>query len=154
MAIMDIGSEVFVPIMIFSIPIVAIVGGITAGIVKIIAHHRMIELAQRERIAAIERGIDPSKLPPLPAAAMDEGGSVYVSHYDYSRRRSQNMMIAGIITLLVGVGVSIFLRQVAGESVWAVGVIPALAGLGLLISAIIVRPHESDRNGGTPPTSR
>src|SRR5207248_5473797 len=32
------------------IPIVAIVGGITMGIVRTISHHRLIELAQRERI--------------------------------------------------------------------------------------------------------
>ena len=66
MYIADIGAEFFVPFLVFAIPIIAIVGGITAGIVRTLGRQRLIELAQRERIAAIERGVDPSKLPPLP----------------------------------------------------------------------------------------
>src|SRR5207248_4823258 len=54
-------GETFLPFLIFSIPIVAIVGGITAGIVRTLGNQRLMELAQRERIAAIERGVDPSK---------------------------------------------------------------------------------------------
>ena len=48
-------SGVFVPMMIFALPIVAVAGGITAGIVKTISRHRLIELAQRERIAACRK---------------------------------------------------------------------------------------------------
>ena len=149
----DLGPDAFVPFLIFSVPIVAIVGGITMGIVKTITHHRLMELSQRERIAAIERGVDPSKLPPPPAANVDDLGlgGIYLSPHEYSRRRSQNLMIGGIITLAVGVGIAAFLSQVArDDNAWAVGVIPAAIGIGLLLSAWIVRPREIDR-GPAPP---
>ena len=67
----DIGDTIL-PIMIFSVPLVAIVGGITMGIVRTMTQSRIIENAQRERIAAIQAGIDPSKLPPLPSAEMND----------------------------------------------------------------------------------
>src|SRR5207245_3354338 len=40
-------DDAIVPLVVFCIPIVAIVGGITAGIVRTISRHRLIELAQR-----------------------------------------------------------------------------------------------------------
>jgi hypothetical protein len=51
-------ADTLLPIMIFAIPIVAIVGGITAGIVKTITDSKMIENTQRERLAALHRGVD------------------------------------------------------------------------------------------------
>ena len=53
-------------VVLFTIPIVAIIGGITAGIVKSVHRQRLLELAQKERIAAIERGVDLEKLPDNP----------------------------------------------------------------------------------------
>ena len=58
--------EELLPLVALAIPILAVTGGIIAGIVRAVGQQRLIELAHRERIAAIERGIDPSKLPPLP----------------------------------------------------------------------------------------
>lgn len=148
---LHIGSDILVPFMIFAIPIVAIVGGITAGIVRTLGQQRLIELAQRERIAAIERGIDPSKLPPLPAptAGPDLTG-MYLSYHDYSRRRSHGLLIAGLVTLFTGIAVSVFLANLVGTEpgVWMAGLIPAAVGLALLIGAAIVHP----RDGGTGPT--
>jgi hypothetical protein len=161
---MDFSGDFFVPIMIFSIPIVAIVGGITAGIVRTLGQQRLMELAQRERIAAIERGIDPDKLPPLPIMAsglgmgMMGGGmrsGVYPTYHDFAKHRSQGLMIGGLVTLFVGIGLAIFLSFVNdGErGVWAVGLIPGGVGLALIIGSIMVRPRESDRNSPAPPTS-
>ena len=146
----------FVPIFALAIPIVAIVGGITAGIIKSLGRQRLIELAQRERIAAIERGVDPSKLAPLPLAALDdEPETWHMSQYDRDRRRAQGLMIGGIITIAVGLGVMAFLNEVqSNDHVWAVGIIPATVGVALLLSSFLVRPR---RNGGSgmppnPPT--
>jgi len=149
----DVGE--FVPIIALAIPIVAIVGGITAGIVRTLGRQRLIELAQRERIAAIERGVDPSKLAPLPISALDDEPEAWsMSQYDRDRRRAQGLMIGGIVTLAVGVGLMAFLNLIEDQSnVWAVGIIPATVGIALLLSAWLVRPH---RNGGgqpMPPTS-
>ncbi len=134
------GPDVFVPFLIFSIPIIAIVGGITAGIVKTVSRHRLIELAQRERIAMIERGLDPSKLPPLSIA--DEcAPSAVLSPSDYAMRRTQGLMIGGLVTLAVGLSLGVLLYYVADEpGVWAVGLIPAAIGIALLLGALIVRP--------------
>ncbi len=134
------GPDVFVPFLVFSIPIIAIVGGITAGIVRTVSRHRLLELAQRERIAMIERGLDPSKLPPLPMVAGDEGVQLR-SPEDAARRRAQGLMIGGLVTLAVGLSLGVMLYFIADEpGVWAVGLIPAAIGIALLLGALIVRP--------------
>ena len=154
---LHIDGETFVPIMIFAIPIVAIVGGITAGIVRTLVQQRMIELAQRERIAAIERGVDPSKLPPMPtyipSGGMGEGfsGGVYTSYNDFARRRQHGLMIGGLVCLFVGIAIAIFLRTIGdseANNAWAAGLIPASVGVALILGSLIVRPQ----GGGTPPS--
>ena len=150
----DLGFSVdsFLPFMIFAVPIVAIIGGITAGIVKTLGHQRIIELAQRERIAAIERGVDPSKLAPLPI--MDEDNSpMYRTYAEYALRRTHGLMIGGVVTLAVGLGLMVFLMIVAREEsgAWAVGLIPAMVGVALLISAWVIRPKKNDQDSTSMP---
>jgi hypothetical protein len=150
MHILSVSPGEFVPFFIFAIPIVAIVGGITAGIVQMLSRQRMIELAQRERIAAIERGVDPSKLPPLPTAGLEDIAGVPMTAQDHARRRVQGLLIGGLVTLAVGVSLAIFLRLVTqDQGVWAVGLIPASVGIALLLSAALIRPRND--NGSTPP---
>jgi len=150
LSFMEFGPDAFIPFFIFSIPIVAIVGGITAGIVRTLGQQRIMELAQRERIAAIERGVDPSKLPPMPMGVgrNDDLTSMYLPPNEYARRRSQNLMIGGLVTLSVGIALVFFLRLVdTSEGAWGVGLIPAAVGFALLLSAFLVRP----RNDAAPP---
>ena len=152
---LHIDGETFLPFLIFSIPIIAIVGGITAGIVRTLGNQRLMELAQRERIAAIERGVDPSKLPPLPVATVDHGamgGAMYLSPHDYAKRRSQGLAIGGLVCVAVGISLSIFLTLVndgEARSAWAVGLIPGSVGVALLISSLFVRP--TGNGSGNPP---
>jgi len=137
-------SGVLVPVMIFLIPIVAIAGGITAGIVKMLGEMRMLELARRERIAAIERGVNPEKLPPVPTGQFDNYGS-YVPHEQVTARRAQGLLIGGLVTLAVGVGLMFMMRLLPDEDAhrsWAVGMIPAFVGVALLLSSLIVRRSE------------
>ncbi|MGH7724557.1 MAG: DUF6249 domain-containing protein [Candidatus Eiseniibacteriota bacterium] len=131
-------SDSFLPFLVFAIPIVAIVGGITAGIVKTISEARIIENAQRERLAAIERGIDPSKLPPLPTVSSFTSD---VMTPDGTQRRSNGLLTGGLVTFMVGLGISItfFILEENGNA-WAVGLIPAFIGLGLLFSWWLTRP--------------
>jgi len=133
-------SSTLVPMMIFAIPIVAVAGGITAGIVRTLSRHRLIELAQRERIAAIERGLDPTKLPPLPSLMSDDDSApLYMSPRQATRHRARGLLVGGIVTLAVGIGLSVMLYFLTdGEDhgkVWAVGMIPMLVGLALLVSS-------------------
>jgi hypothetical protein len=141
--------EVLVPL-VFALPILAIVGGITSGIVRSAGRQRLIELQQRERIAAIERGIDPSRLPPLPD--FDDGS--WGGGPSGAKSRAQGLMIAGLITLFAGVGITAFLLVLApnmgedGRRVWAVGLIPQMVGLALLLSAWIVWPRGNGAKSG------
>jgi cadmium resistance protein CadD (predicted permease) len=84
-------------------------------------------------------------------------GSMYMSFHDYSRRRSQNLLIGGLITLFVGIALAVFLSQVADgqdeKMVWLVGMIPASVGLALLIGSQIVKPRNGDSSSTTPPRS-
>jgi len=136
-------SDFFVPIMVFSIPIIAIAGGIIAGIVKTLGRQRLAELAQQERIAAIQRGVDISKLPPL-GVVLEDDDSILVNATpeERDRRRAQGLMIGGIITLAVGIGIGTFLSFMGeNKNVWAVGIIPATVGIALLLSSWLVRPR-------------
>ena len=135
--------DTFLPFMVFSIPIIAIVGGITVAIVKSIGRQRLVELAQQERIAAIQRGVDISKLPPLPSVALedDDLGAIGLSGSERDRRRAQGLLIGGVVTLFAGVGITAFLMLVDRDNnSWAVGIIPASVGFALLLSAWIVKP--------------
>jgi hypothetical protein len=137
----DLG-ETIMPIMIFSVPIVAIVGGITMGIVRTMTQSRIIENAQRERIAAIQAGIDPSKLPPIPNADFGDAVDAARDPEQAQRRRTNGLMVGGLVTLFTGIGLSIFfLFMDTGGNAWAVGIIPAFVGLGLLLASFLVRPR-------------
>ena len=138
------GTDTIMMFMIFAIPIVAIVGGITAGIVRTLGNQRLAELAQRERIAAIERGIDPSKLPPPPVPVEE---SDWMGRSFNPRHRAQGLMIGGLLVTAAGIGTTVFLFMLlpdVGRPIWAVGVIPTLVGLAMLISAWLVRPRNGD----------
>lgn len=132
------------PLMALSIPIIAIMGGITAGIVKLIHRQRSFELLQRERIAAIERGLDPDKIAAMnrPMIYGDQG--IYTDPAVAAAHRAQGLLIGGIVTLFSGIALCIFLYGVAdgsdGEKVWMVGTIPAAVGIALLISWLLIRP--------------
>jgi hypothetical protein len=147
-------SDTVLPIMVFSIPILAIVGGIVAGIVKTLGRQRLAELAQRERIAAIERGIDPAKLPAMPGIldADDDLARLYMTPAERSQKQYQGLMIAGIITLAAGAGFMAFLSILAGgERAWAVGLVPVFVGVALLLSAWLVKPRGNGAGHGAPP---
>jgi hypothetical protein len=139
-------SDAIIGIMVFSIPIVAIVGGIIAGIVKTLGRQRLAELAQQERIAAIQRGVDVSKLPPLGVILEDEDSVlVNATPEERDQRRAQGLMIGGIVTLAAGIGIGAFLSFIADNhgdrNIWAVGIVPATVGLALLLSSWLVRPR-------------
>lgn len=140
-------SDFFLPFLVFSIPIIAIVGGITMGVVKSIGQQRAMELASRERLAAIEKGIDPAKLPPIPWGEPDEGMAGMRSPRSWSLK----LLVGGIIVTCAGLGIMAFLYFItggpSGNPVWAVGLVPTLVGIGLLISAWVVRAS-SPPDGG------
>jgi hypothetical protein len=130
-----------------TIPLVAIIGGITAGIIRSNAKQRLIELAQRERIAAIERGIDPDRLPALHLPVTD----LQLTFEQRQLRRSQSLRIWGLA--LLGFGAALWFGIGLSEGDLREGA-PAVmfAGLGiaLLIGGHMVRPDPEDLRRGAP----
>ena len=115
-------------IMPFMIPIVAIVMGVGIGMLAIWIDYRkkreIFELHHKERLLAIERGME---VPPLPQALFDDG------------RRSGRMTVAGdylrrgLLWLLVGLAIStaLALNEYLSSAAW--GLIPIAVGLAYLI---------------------
>ena len=142
----DWSPEDFAPLFALSIPIIAIIGGITAGIVRMFHRQRAFELMQRERIAAIERGLDPDKIASLQRPLIYDDHGLYSDPAMAAERRRQGLMIGGIVTLFVGIAVAVFLYGITGgqhgseEAVWMVGLIPAAVGVALLLSSFLIRP--------------
>lgn len=141
-----------IPLMALSIPIIAIVGGITAGIVRTIQRHRAFEMVQRERIAAIERGLDPDKIASLQRPLFFDDHGLYADPHMQAERRRQGLLIGGIVTLFAGIALAVFLAGVTdgrdGEKAWMVGLIPAAVGAALILSSFLIRPISP---GGSPP---
>ena len=134
---MDAGE--LMPLVLVLIPIIAISGGIIHGIVKTIGRQRLAELAQRERIVAIERGLDPSTLPPLlaPGHELCESGLTFEQR---QRRSMQGLLIGGLVTTAVGLGLLIPFVMMNNQEGYVPGIVLSCIGVALLIGARIVRP--------------
>ena len=106
------------------IPIVAIIMSLSIPIVFAIVDYRrrrdIVEANHKERLAAIERGME---LPALPE-------SFYQS---IKPARRSSYLLPGLVWLFVGVGIFVALGSIAGEDVRMLGLIPAGVGLALLI---------------------
>lgn len=129
----------FISFVAVGIPFLAIVGGILMAIVRMRGEQKMAELARRERIAAIERGVDLDKLPPV--AAPDGYGA-----YDQGNgrlRRAHGLMIGGVVTVAVGIGLAILFFAVEPEKKhFVIGVVPFMVGLSLIVSSVLVWPRK------------
>ena len=152
----DFNPDALIPLMALSIPIIAIVGGITAGIVRTMQRQRAFEMVQRERIAAIERGLDPDKIASLQRPLIYDDHGIYTDSRVAAERLRQGLMIGGIVTLFAGIAISIFLHGVAdgndgGGKVWTVGLIPSAVGVALLLCSFLIRPVGPGQ--GSPPQS-
>lgn len=106
------------------IPIVAIVMSLSIPIVFAIVDYRrrrdIIEAHHKERMAAIERGME---LPPLPEAFFKS----------FNSDRKPRHLLSGMIWLFVGLGLFMALREVAGQDVAWFALTPIGVGLALLI---------------------
>lgn len=126
---------------VFMIPIVAIVGGITAAIVATVMKARVRELEIRERIAMIEKGLVPP--PEVDPHGFEHAMNRYervtsdwpgrLSHGGSARHRR-----VGITLLGVGFGL-MFLIGVAGDSPQAgigVGGFLVILGLAFFVNSL------------------
>jgi Domain of unknown function (DUF6249) len=106
------------------IPIVAIIMSLSIPIVFAIVDYRrrrdIVEAHHKERMAAIERGMD---LPPLPESFFRS----------FSNDRRPRHLLSGMIWTFVGLGLFVALREVAGRDVAWFALMPVGVGLALLI---------------------
>ena len=114
------------------IPILGIVLGVGVAVVAIITSHRekqkRTELRHRERLAAIEKGIE-LPLDPDPEVPSKKG----------------NSLKSGLINLFLGAVLYFAIREVTDDDVALFGLIPAAIGVGSLISYFV----ESRRKNGS-----
>jgi hypothetical protein len=124
------------------IPIVAIIMSLSIPIVFTIVDYRrkkdIVEANHKERMAAIERGME---LPALPE-------SFYQS---MKPARRSSYLLPGLVWLFVGIGLIVSLGAVAGEDVRMFGLIPAGVGLALLIYHFVEGRKLPLAGQGTPP---
>jgi len=122
------------------IPIVAIFMALLIPIVFAIVDYRrrrdIIEASHKERMAAIDRGME---LPPLPE-------SFYQS---IKPARRSSYLLPGLIWLFVGIGLFIALGAVGGDDVRMFGLIPVGVGLAFLIYHLV----EGRKRVPAPPDS-
>ena len=107
----------------------------SCGVLVILAslwlRSRVMEMAHRERLAMIERGLAPSEIPPL----------TYQDPHVRRSARSGKLLSAGIVIVGLGLAIAFLIGFASREAEIAVGVGGAIAVLGvsLIVTAIVVR---------------
>jgi preprotein translocase subunit YajC len=123
--------------LVFVIPIVGIVFGVTCGAIAMYFNYRrqsaMIEAAHKERMAAIEKGLE---LPPLPVEPCTVQARLA------NPRRN---LLKGLVWLFIGLGVlgALGAQGDTEEAYW--GLIPAGIGLAYLIYYFAVGRKEAEQ---------
>jgi hypothetical protein len=111
------------------IPIVAIVMGIGIGMLSLLLDYRkkrdIYALHHKERLAAIEKGIE---VPPLPAEFFEDSRK--------GRRRNEPLsgLRSGLVWLFVGIALCVALYATHPDrSLWTWGLLPIAGGLAKLL---------------------
>ncbi len=121
----------------FLIPIVAIVGAFTVGIVSMIVKSRQEERAHRERMFLAEKGLEiPKEL---------YGREACVPAVPVEKKRGDLrglrtlLIVLGTLMLFIGAGVMIMLTYQGDIRDGMNGVVPLMIGLGFLASERLVK---------------
>ena len=113
------------------IPIVAILGTFAIVIVAIVVEGRKKDLAHKERLFALEKGL------PLPEPPEKKERPVYAT------RRAWGLVWLGLgLALTIALAVN---PDAAEVSAWAWGLIPTFIGAGLLIAAVLDKKEWEQR---------
>jgi len=130
----------------FLIPIVAILGAFTVGIVSMVLKSRQEERAHRERMFLAEKGLEiPKELYGSQSAQMlkqlcEAGVARPATEKKPSDLRWLRTMLVvfGTLMAFIGLGVLIMLTYQGGIHEGMNGVVPLMIGLGLLVAAGLV----------------
>lgn len=114
-------------LLVLGTPFVAVIGAVAVAILRLKGQQRLAELVQRERLAAIERGLDLSQLAlPVPSAAP----------------RARGLLVGGVVTIALGLGLAltlVLLPDPEAKTAWPIGLVPFFVGVALVIAARITR---------------
>lgn len=114
------------------IPIVGTIMGVGLAMLAVVLYYRQrtqkTELRHRERLAALEKGIE---LPPDPEP----------------EPRRPRYLLRGLVWLFTGIAIFVFLGAVADDDVALLGGIPAAVGLAYLIFYFVEGRHEKPAPG-------
>jgi hypothetical protein len=102
----------------------------------------IVEAHHRERMAAIERGMDLAPLPESFFMGLEK------------KRRPGTALLAGLIWLFVGIGLFVALGAVAGEDVRYFALIPSGIGLAFLIYYFVEGRKEAATTEATGKAAR
>jgi Domain of unknown function (DUF6249) len=120
------------------IPIVAIVFGVSAGMLSTWTSHKrkqqLMEQAHKERLVALERGLP---LPDIPKELADED----------EKPNAARSLRNGVALCLIGVVLYFALIRVGADDAALFGLIPAAIGVGNLIYAYMLRNKTSESAG-------
>ena len=145
----------------FMIPIVAIIGVMTAGVVSMLAKSRVRELEIRERIAMIERGM-------VPAPEVDPNGferRMHAVERVQHGNAAPRFRAGGIMVMSVGFGLMMMLWFVGVErEALGIGGFLVIIGLGLFVNSLfsyyrspfppMAPPRQDSQAPPAPPASR
>ncbi|HET9865625.1 MAG TPA: DUF6249 domain-containing protein [Steroidobacteraceae bacterium] len=113
------------------IPIVAIVMGVGIGMIAIWSEHKrkaqLLEQNHRERLLAIEKGLE---LPPLPENLVATSNGPATASAAKSLR-------SGVMLVLIGLVLWLAIDRVGGSDAALFGLIPAAVGVANLLYALI-----------------
>lgn len=135
------------------IPIVAIIMGIGIGMLSLYLNYRkkrdIYELHHKERMAAIEKGME---VPPLPTEFFRDGKDF---GKDFGRRSPEGLLRRGLVLVLVGAAIAfaLYMSNNGGHDAWVWGLVPAAVGIANLIAYAVGSKggSGSSSGGGTPP---
>ena len=116
------------------IPIVAIVMGIGIGMLAIWAEHKrksqLLDLLHRERLHALDKGLEP---PPIPANLAGDG--------DEAPSAAKSLR-SGVMLVLIGAILCVGIYSTGGDEAAWFGLIPAAVGVGNLLYALLLWKKE------------
>jgi len=131
----DLSFQFFIPLMIFMIPVIAMLGGFVYLIMRTVLRNRVRELEIRERIAMIERGL-------VPAPETDPRGferAMAQHHTVVMRKAPSRSRSAGIVFMGTGAALMFLIGFAGGEPGAAIGVGGAIiiVGVAFLVNGLM-----------------
>jgi hypothetical protein len=145
----EFGVPFYIPLLIFMLPMTALLGAFVYLIVRTTSRARLRELEIRERIAMIERGL-------VPAPEADPRG------FERAMARHETVVVrkaparsrsAGVIVMGVGLALMFLIGFAGGEPGAAIGVGGALmiVGVAFFINGLLSGGHDTGYERYVPP---